>query len=173
MNVVAAEAPIPLPLLRRGKVRDVYDLGDQLLIVASDRLSAFDVVLPSGIPDKGKILTHGSWDYEFVDDIRPAPSDVVVPKARYSGFCGTTLDNILRARDIRKRDVHVDDALRLRHGDAIRPVRRARGNRRAPGRSRLERDLDLDRRVAPRVEDLPSVDTGDAAHTPASFAWSK
>jgi ureidoacrylate peracid hydrolase len=50
---------------------------------------------------KGKILTHGSWDYEFVDDIKPAPGDVVVPKARYSGFCGTTLDNILRARDIR------------------------------------------------------------------------
>ena len=50
---------------------------------------------------KGKILTHGSWDYEFVDDIKPAPGDIVVPKARYSGFCGTTLDNILRARDIR------------------------------------------------------------------------
>ncbi len=42
---------------RRGKVRDVYDLGESLLIVASDRLSAFDVVLPTGIPDKGKVLT--------------------------------------------------------------------------------------------------------------------
>lgn len=41
-----------------GKVRDVYDLGDSLLIVASDRLSAFDVVLPTGIPDKGKVLTQ-------------------------------------------------------------------------------------------------------------------
>jgi ureidoacrylate peracid hydrolase len=50
---------------------------------------------------KGKILTHGSWDYEFVDDIKPAPQDIVVPKARYSGFCGTALDNILRARGIR------------------------------------------------------------------------
>lgn len=50
---------------------------------------------------KGKILTHGSWDYEFVDDIKPAPGDIVVPKTRYSGFCGTALDNILRARDIR------------------------------------------------------------------------
>ncbi len=50
---------------------------------------------------KGKILTHGSWDYEFVDDLKPVPSDIVVPKARYSGFCGTALDNILRARDIR------------------------------------------------------------------------
>lgn len=42
---------------KRGKVRDVYDLGDRLLIVASDRLSAFDVVLPTGIEDKGKVLT--------------------------------------------------------------------------------------------------------------------
>ncbi|HOK52875.1 MAG TPA: phosphoribosylaminoimidazolesuccinocarboxamide synthase [Armatimonadota bacterium] len=41
-----------------GKVRDVYDLGDSLLLVASDRLSAFDVVLPGGIPDKGKVLTQ-------------------------------------------------------------------------------------------------------------------
>jgi phosphoribosylaminoimidazole-succinocarboxamide synthase len=46
-----------LPLLRRGKVRDVYDLGDKLLIVASDRLSAFDVILPTPITGKGKILT--------------------------------------------------------------------------------------------------------------------
>lgn len=42
---------------RRGKVRDVYDLGDRLVLVATDRLSAFDWVLPSGIPDKGRILT--------------------------------------------------------------------------------------------------------------------
>ena len=42
---------------RRGKVRDVYDLGDRLLLVASDRISAFDWVLPNGIPDKGRVLT--------------------------------------------------------------------------------------------------------------------
>src|SRR5277367_6600190 len=42
---------------RRGKVRDVYDLGDRLVIVATDRISAFDWVLPTGIPDKGRILT--------------------------------------------------------------------------------------------------------------------
>lgn len=51
---------------------------------------------------KGKILTHGSWDYDFVDRIRLAAEDIVVPKSRYSGFCGTALDNILRARNIRK-----------------------------------------------------------------------
>jgi ureidoacrylate peracid hydrolase len=49
----------------------------------------------------GKILTHGSWDYEFVDAISPGPDDIVLPKARYSGFCGTALDNILRSRNIR------------------------------------------------------------------------
>lgn len=49
----------------------------------------------------GRILTHGSWDYEFVDALRPAAEDFVVPKSRYSGFCGTDLDNVLRARDIR------------------------------------------------------------------------
>ena len=42
---------------RRGKVRDVYDLGDRLLLVATDRISAFDWVMPNGIPDKGRILT--------------------------------------------------------------------------------------------------------------------
>ena len=46
-----------LKFFRRGKVRDIYDLGDQLLMVASDRISCFDVVLPTEIPDKGKILT--------------------------------------------------------------------------------------------------------------------
>ena len=46
-----------LKLLARGKVRDIYELGDQLLIVATDRLSAFDVVLPTPIPDKGPVLT--------------------------------------------------------------------------------------------------------------------
>src|SRR5688572_3207316 len=42
---------------RRGKVRDVYDLGDRLVLVATDRISAFDHVLPTGIPDKGRVLT--------------------------------------------------------------------------------------------------------------------
>ena len=47
-----------LTLFNRGKVRDIYDLGDQLLLVASDRISAFDVILPTPIPDKGKLLTQ-------------------------------------------------------------------------------------------------------------------
>src|SRR4029077_3969854 len=56
----------------RGKVRDLYDLGDRLLIVATDRLSAFDVVLPTPIPDKGRVLTQLSifW-FEKLADIVP------------------------------------------------------------------------------------------------------
>ena len=61
-----------LKLFRRGKVRDVYDLGDSLLIVSSDRISCFDVVLPSGIPYKGKVLTALSlfW-FDFIKGIVP------------------------------------------------------------------------------------------------------
>jgi phosphoribosylaminoimidazole-succinocarboxamide synthase len=56
----------------RGKVRDLYDLGDRLLIVATDRLSAFDVVMPTPIPDKGRVLTQLSlfW-FELLIDIIP------------------------------------------------------------------------------------------------------
>jgi phosphoribosylaminoimidazole-succinocarboxamide synthase len=56
----------------RGKVRDIYDLRDKLLIVASDRLSAFDVVLPTGIPDKGRVLTQLSlfW-FDLLRDVIP------------------------------------------------------------------------------------------------------
>lgn len=51
------QSELPGIPVRRGKVRDVYDFGDRLLLVASDRISAFDWVLPSGIPDKGRVLT--------------------------------------------------------------------------------------------------------------------
>jgi phosphoribosylaminoimidazole-succinocarboxamide synthase len=59
-------------LLARGKVRDVYALGERLLIVATDRLSAFDYVLPTGIPDKGKVLTQLSvfW-FDFLREVTP------------------------------------------------------------------------------------------------------
>ena len=53
--------------LKRGKVRDVYDLGDSLLMVSTDRISAFDYVLPTGIPDKGRVLTQiSSFWFEFL-----------------------------------------------------------------------------------------------------------
>ncbi|MFZ2444984.1 MAG: phosphoribosylaminoimidazolesuccinocarboxamide synthase [Syntrophobacteraceae bacterium] len=59
-----------LDLVTRGKVRDIYDLGDSLLIVATDRISAFDVIMPDPIPDKGKILTQLSefW-LDYLKDV--------------------------------------------------------------------------------------------------------
>ncbi|GDX64005.1 phosphoribosylaminoimidazole-succinocarboxamide synthase [Chlorobiota bacterium] len=59
MNQAVRSTDIPgIPLFRRGKVRDVYDLGDALLIVATDRISAFDVIMEDPIPGKGKLLTE-------------------------------------------------------------------------------------------------------------------
>ena len=60
---------LPLPLFIRGKVRDTYDLGNQLLVIATDRISAFDSVLPCGIPDKGLVLNQLSlfWFRQTAD----------------------------------------------------------------------------------------------------------
>ncbi|MGD0897960.1 MAG: phosphoribosylaminoimidazolesuccinocarboxamide synthase [Thermoguttaceae bacterium] len=55
---IVLQTSLPNLPVRRGKVRDVYDLGDRLLLVSTDRLSAFDWVLPTGIPDKGQVLTR-------------------------------------------------------------------------------------------------------------------
>ncbi len=55
---VVLETHLPGLPVRRGKVRDIYDLGDRLLLVSTDRISAFDWVLPNGIPDKGRVLTQ-------------------------------------------------------------------------------------------------------------------
>ncbi|MGD9762477.1 MAG: phosphoribosylaminoimidazolesuccinocarboxamide synthase [Candidatus Binatia bacterium] len=85
---IVFETQIPeLPLLFRGKVRDVYDLGDALLVIATDRLSAFDVVLPTPIPDKGRVLTSLSsfWfgrTTHIVDNhVLDRRLDAVVPAA--------------------------------------------------------------------------------------------
>ena len=58
MNTAYTRSELPGMTPRRGKVRDVYDFGDRLLVVATDRISAFDWVLPTGIPDKGRVLTQ-------------------------------------------------------------------------------------------------------------------
>ncbi len=59
MSEIVFETDMPdLQLVKRGKVRDIYDLGEALLMVATDRISAFDVIMPTPIPDKGKILTQ-------------------------------------------------------------------------------------------------------------------
>ena len=70
MGIAQLQSNLPFPV-RRGKVRDVYDLGYELLIVATDRISAFDCVMPNGIPDKGRILTQLSlfWFSKFRDQI--------------------------------------------------------------------------------------------------------
>lgn len=72
MNAVTSINLQGIPHLRSGKVREVYDLGDRLLMVATDRISAFDVVLPNGIPDKGKILNQLSafW-FALLSDVVP------------------------------------------------------------------------------------------------------
>jgi phosphoribosylaminoimidazole-succinocarboxamide synthase len=72
MGVTVADPALPLKVFTRGKVRDVYDLGENLLIVASDRISAYDHVLPTPVPDKGKILTQTSnfW-FERLNGICP------------------------------------------------------------------------------------------------------
>ena len=61
-----------IELFKRGKVRDVYDLKDKLLVVSTDRISCFDVVLPTCIPHKGEVLTRLSlfW-FEFTKDVVP------------------------------------------------------------------------------------------------------
>ena len=71
MEKIIVETNLPdVKLLRRGKVRDVYEVGEHLLIIATDRISAFDVVLPNGIAGKGKVLTQISlyW-FSQVKDI--------------------------------------------------------------------------------------------------------
>jgi phosphoribosylaminoimidazole-succinocarboxamide synthase len=68
------QSNLPGVPVRRGKVRDVYDLGDKLLLVATDRISAFDWVMPTGIPDKGRILTQLS---AFWFDLLGVPSHLL------------------------------------------------------------------------------------------------
>src|ERR1044071_3374112 len=61
-SAVTSIAHLPFPRIASGKVREIFDLGDALLLTATDRLSAFDVILPDGIPGKGAILTQiSNW----------------------------------------------------------------------------------------------------------------
>ncbi|MBN2370663.1 MAG: phosphoribosylaminoimidazolesuccinocarboxamide synthase [Vicinamibacteria bacterium] len=95
-----------LPLFRRGKVRDIYDLDDRLLIVASDRISAFDVVLPNGIPGKGVLLTQLSlfW-FRLIEDI--VPNHVITSDiAEYPSELGKYFDQLAgRSMLVVKTDV--------------------------------------------------------------------
>lgn len=75
---VLLKTDLPLPLYVRGKVRDTYEIGDLLLIVATDRISAFDVVLPCGIPGKGKVLNRLST-FWFNQTRKIMPNHMVEP----------------------------------------------------------------------------------------------
>jgi phosphoribosylaminoimidazole-succinocarboxamide synthase len=69
--------------VRRGKVRDIYDLGDQLLLVSTDRISAYDWILPTGIPDKGRVLTQIS---NFWFDLLKVPNHLISGEPRDFGL---------------------------------------------------------------------------------------
>jgi phosphoribosylaminoimidazole-succinocarboxamide synthase len=88
-----------LKLVKRGKVRDIYDLGEHLLIVASDRLSAFDVVMPQPIPYKGKVLTQiSNYWFELVKDM--IPNHIISTDANsFPGECRPYVDE-LRGRSV-------------------------------------------------------------------------
>ena len=74
-STILLESSIPAwPLVARGKVRDIYrsDSGEQLLIIATDRISAFDYILASGVPDKGRVLTQMTLFWlDFLKDVTP------------------------------------------------------------------------------------------------------
>ncbi|HEX6912437.1 MAG TPA: phosphoribosylaminoimidazolesuccinocarboxamide synthase, partial [Longimicrobium sp.] len=72
LTATLVSTDLPFPLRIRGKVRDVYDLGDALLMVATDRVSAFDVVMPSPVPRKGEVLTLiSAWWFARTADLVP------------------------------------------------------------------------------------------------------
>jgi phosphoribosylaminoimidazole-succinocarboxamide synthase len=86
-----------LKLFKRGKVRDVYEVEDKLLIVATDRISAFDVVFPNGIPNKGKVLNKISeyW-FDYLKDI--VPNHVVTTKVEEMGDEVLKYEHLLKDR---------------------------------------------------------------------------
>ena len=102
---VVLQTDIPGFPVRRGKVRDIYDLGEELLIVATDRLSAFDVVMPNGIPHKGEVLTRISrfW-FDRFSNLRHHLIELIEDRAP-AGF-ETHLDQ-LRGRAIRVKKTNV------------------------------------------------------------------
>ncbi len=88
-----------LSLKQRGKVRDIYDMGDSLLMVATDRISAFDVVMPDPVPDKGKVLTQISlfW-FDVMKDI--VPNHVITSKVEEYPLICRPYEDELRGRSM-------------------------------------------------------------------------
>ncbi len=108
MSNVVLQTDIPeLGPVKRGKVRDIYDLGDKLLIVATDRISAFDVVNESGIPGKGKVLTALSlfW-FDYLGDI--TANHLITADVKEMGPAAAAHADALEGRSmlVRKAKVH-------------------------------------------------------------------
>ena len=103
-HVPVTESNLPGVPVRHGKVRDVYDFGDRLLLVATDRISAFDWILPTGIPDKGRVLTKVS---EFWFDRLDVPHHLLsMDLADLPLPSGTDLEKLDgRSMVVRKTDV--------------------------------------------------------------------
>lgn len=101
-NNVIRETSIPGLTPKRGKVRDIYDFGDSILLVSSDRISAFDWILPTGIPDKGKVLnqlaefwfeTLGVQNHLITTDVNEMPFPPGTDRSQFAGrstFCRKT-----------------------------------------------------------------------------------
>jgi len=94
--MIVRETSLPGLPVRRGKVRDIYDLGDRILLVSTDRISAFDWVLPTPIPDKGRVLTQiaAFWFHLLGEPNHLISTDVaqmnLPPEADRSVFAGRT-----------------------------------------------------------------------------------
>ena len=98
------QSEVPGIPCRRGKVRDVYDLGDRLVIVASDRISAFDYVLPTGIPDKGRILSQLTL---FWLDYLKVPNHLLSTDVSAMGQTFAAQANVLQGRSMLVRKAAV------------------------------------------------------------------
>jgi phosphoribosylaminoimidazole-succinocarboxamide synthase len=98
------QSQIPGHPCRRGKVRDVYDLGDRLVIVATDRISAFDWVLPTAIPDKGRVLTALTL---FWLDFLKVPNHLISTDVSAMGPAFAAQENALRGRTMLVRKTEV------------------------------------------------------------------
>ena len=159
---------LPCRLFRRGKVRDTYDLGDDLLIVATDRISAFDVVLPTPIPGKGEILTQLSRILVRADPARSFPTISLIQRRR----CPTgvtpasrSVDWACDARARRRERIDVECVVRgYLAGSAWNEYRRtANGRRHRPAR-RLRQSAQLPG---------PHLHTGASRTTPGTTRTSR
>jgi phosphoribosylaminoimidazole-succinocarboxamide synthase len=104
VNIPVRETSLPGLTVHRGKVRDVYDLGDRLLLVSTDRISAFDWVLPTGIPDKGRVLTQIA---AFWFNLLGEPNHLITTNVAEMGLPADVDRNLLAGRSTLCRKTEV------------------------------------------------------------------